>query len=814
MKGHIKIKPSQSLLDYKSINGGPQKKPSPVRRNAHFAKLKAGLDEALLQHISANSLATLFLGDDAAPKRMVLTFKDNPEVSDRISLKSLDSNGMKILSVNKIDDQTVANVSIPLDKIEKLQETLSDYASKNTGKGKPKNQPLVESISEIKYGDIRSLWFSSKPLPINADEICNYEIWLDTSSLSSEEVSTQLDLVCGMLNITVKQGEIKFRERLVKIVSASLHQLDSLQKLTQFIAELRPANTVSTDFLELSSADNFDWINGLQYNFIKNPVPICILDTGLSSSHPLLKNFVNEVGIIAAEPQWTANDIKGHGTGIAGISLYGDLKEAIQNTVITINGIVESVKILPDAGSNDPKLYGIITSDAVYSIEAISPAERRIFTMAVSSPYSLNGVPSSWSSSIDLLASGSPDDPSKRLFVLSAGNMRPQDISDYPSSNMLASIEDPANSYNALTVGYWASEGNIITEGYRLLAEVSDLGPSSTTSLIWDKNSPFKPDVIFEGGNYGIDSAHNFSADLEELSLMTTSNKFISGEFFSSFAETSAATAMASFFISKLWAQYPQYWPETVRALVVHSAGWPQKILARNGVPKNKKEAQTLLRIAGYGHPNLTKAISSGNKSVNLIIEDQLQPYTASGTFNKMVLYTLPWPTSELEKLSGEEVKLRVTLSYFVEPNPGERGWENKYKYGSFGLRFDFNSPGENSNEFVTRINKKFRDENPDVDKGDSDANKWMLGPTLRNRGSIHSDVWTGSAIELADKKHIAIFPVSGWWKELKKENRQLSMARFSLVISIETNESNIEIHNEISQILKIETEVENIVSI
>ena len=434
--------------------------------------------------------------------------------------------------------------------------------------------------------------------------------------------------------------------------------------------------------------------------------------------------------------------------------------------------------------------------------------------MAVTSPYSLRGIPSSWSAAVDLLASGSPDDDNKRLFLISAGNMGPDFLKDYPDSNATSSIEDPANSYNSLTVGYWASEDNIVTEGYRLLADLSDLGPSSTTSLTWNSASPFKPDVVFEGGNFGYDDELEFPANLEELSLMTTSNNFLDGNHFATFTETSAATALASNFISKLWNQYPDYNPETIRGLVVHSASWPQKILERNLPLRNKRSVENLLRMAGYGQPNIGKAISSGDKSVNLVIEDQIQPYTDDGKMNKMILYTLPWPANELEKIGEEEVKLRITLSYFIEPNPGERGWENKYKYTSHGLRFDFNSAGEESGEFVARINKKFRNGNPEYDIGDSDSQKWLLGPMLRNRGSIHSDVWTGSALELADKKYIAIYPVSGWWKELKKENRQTSIARFSLIVSIETPENNLEIHNAISQLLNIETEIQNIITI
>lgn len=814
MKGHIKLNLPQHLIDFSPVLRPVKYKKVPVNRNAHFAKIKSSLYSAVDDYIKSNEFTNTVLNEVDRPQKLVLTFKENTDIDERLAISTLSSHGMSLLSVNKVNGQFIANVLVPKSKIEKIGEIIEDYGCKDTASNKPKNQKFIESISEIEFGNISALWFSSLPLPNNYDEIIAVELWMSTDGESNDAVISKLEFLSEKLGITLKQGLLTFKDRLVKIACASINQLSRLQLLIESIAEIRPATTISNEFIDLSMADSFEWVDDLVVTGYNNSTAVCILDTGVNTEHPLLQRFVRNDCVIVAEPEWTIDDRQGHGTGVAGLALYGDLKIAMQNENVEVNSIIESVKILPDDGRNDPKLYGAITNDAVYTIEAIHPSSRRIFTMAVTSPYSLRGIPSSWSAAVDLLASGSPDDDNKRLFLISAGNMGPDFLKDYPDSNATSSIEDPANSYNSLTVGYWASEDNIVTEGYRLLADLSDLGPSSTTSLTWNSASPFKPDVVFEGGNFGYDDELEFPANLEELSLMTTSNNFLDGNHFATFTETSAATALASNFISKLWNQYPDYNPETIRGLVVHSASWPQKILERNLPLRNKRSVENLLRMAGYGQPNIGKAISSGDKSVNLVIEDQIQPYTDDGKMNKMILYTLPWPANELEKIGEEEVKLRITLSYFIEPNPGERGWENKYKYTSHGLRFDFNSAGEESGEFVARINKKFRNGNPEYDIGDSDSQKWLLGPMLRNRGSIHSDVWTGSALELADKKYIAIYPVSGWWKELKKENRQTSIARFSLIVSIETPENNLEIHNAISQLLNIETEIQNIITI
>ena len=811
MKDHIKVSLKQQLLDFSPIPLKIDKKIIPVNRNAHFAKVRGALQIAISDAERAALMLDGQLDAIDVPQNIVLTFKENIDINDRLVIKSLDSHGMTLLSVNKIDDRYVANVSVPKNKIEKLKELVDDYGNKVQGKNNaPKNKALIESISEIDYGDIGALWFCDKALPIDKEQILNVEIWLNTLTSEVNVLESRLHRAANILGITVVNGSIKFRDRLVKIVCASINQLERLQLFLQKIAEIRPANTISLDFLDLKATQQFIWTKDLTHTLANNLVPVCILDTGVAYGHPLLNQFTNSECVVAAEPQWTPLDQKGHGTGIAGLVIFGDLKYALQQGSINVTATIESVKILPDQGANDPKLYGAITSDAIYNIESIRPSNNRIYTMAVTSEYNLRGIPSSWSAKIDELASGTPDDETKRLFVISAGNMEPQYIADYPHSNLTTSIEDPANSYNALTIGYWASEVNIKTPGYVPVADLTDLGPTSTTSLRWLRNSPVKPDVIFEGGNYGFDYSCNFPADLEELSLMTTSNESASGVFFTKFGETSAATALAASFVSKIWSKYPNYWPETIRALVIHSAEWPQGVYARFSPYRNKQDYENILRTAGYGYPNLIKAISSGDKSVNLVIEDQLQPYTEEGKLNKMVLYTLPWPSSELVNIGSEEVKLRITLSYFVEPNPGERGWANKYKYSSCGLRFDINGTGEEPKEFVYRINKKFRNENEEQDTSGGDSDKWVLGQKLRSRGSIHSDVWIGTAAELADKKYVAIYPVSGWWKELKREKRQSSVIRFSLIVSIETPSNNIDIHNTIEQMITIDNVITN----
>ena len=121
---------------------------------------------------------------------------------------------------------------------------------------------------------------------------------------------------------------------------------------------------------------------------------------------------------------------------------------------------------------------------------------------------------------------------------------------------------------------------------------------------------------------------------------------------------------------------------------------------------------------------------------------------------------------------------MRVTLSYFVEPNPARRGWKTRYRYASHGLRFEVKTATETDRQFRARINALARGEEQDH-RSQSGAEEWFLGPDLRSRGSVHSDIWTGTAADLADRGCIAVYPVIGWWRErhqLGRWNRKASL--------------------------------------
>lgn len=218
-----------------------------------------------------------------------------------------------------------------------------------------------------------------------------------------------------------------------------------------------------------------------------------------------------------------------------------------------------------------------------------------------------------------------------------------------------------------------------------------------------------------------------------------------------------------------------------------------------------------MLQTCGYGVVNQSRAFRGSEQRVTLIAQDELQPYKldhrGNGVMNEYRVFELPWPRDLLEQYAEAQVELRVTLSYFIEPNPSNRGWVSKYKYASHGLRFSMQRLNESVTAFARRTSEAMnRVENDDPSQRPLDDSRgWLLGEDLRSAGSIHSDRWTGSAVDLANRTLIAVYPVVGWWRERKQLDRVLSKARFSLLVSLGFKDSDAPLYTAVANELTLE---------
>lgn len=80
-----------------------------------------------------------------------------------------------------------------------------------------------------------------------------------------------------------------------------------------------------------------------------------------------------------------------------------------------------------------------------------------------------------------------------------------------------------------------------------------------------------------------------------------------------------------------------------------------------------------------------------------------------------------------------------------------------------------------------------------------STDNRWEYGVNNRNVGSIHSDIIKNiSAADLATTRFIGIYPVTGWWKERQNLGKYNNTAKYSLIVSIEAPEQEIDLYTPI----------------
>ncbi|GKQ46270.1 S8 family peptidase [Pseudomonas syringae] len=594
-------------------------------------------------------------------------------------------------------------------------------------------------------------------------------------------------------------------------IQCSKAQLQQSVLTLNSIAELRRAKETADFFDSFTPAEQHEWAAELlgrtTFTSSENTPHICILDTGVNHGHPLLTPALVEPDLHTIEPDWGVDDRHGHGTSMAGLALYGDLTHTLRSAEpLIIEHRLESVKLLPSDGANagDEKNFGFNTVEAVSRAEITAPLRTRLFSMAVTTVDGRDrGRPSSWSSALDRLAfDADAQGASPRLFVVSSGNIRESsEWMDYPSSNTLMGICDPAQAWNSLTVGAFTDLVEL-PPGLRAVAAKGGLSPFSTTSQKWISHYPLKPDVLFEGGNLIHDELLG-PATAGELSLLTTHNHPVDRHLTLATA-TSAATSLCSRMAAQLMAAYPGRWPESIRALIVHSAEWTdamkQMFLPQNRNP-TKQDYERLVRHCGFGVPSLERAQWSASNSLTLIVEDTLQPFKKlrgkDPSPREMQLHELPWPKDELEALGATDVEMTVTLSYFIEPNPSARG-RSRYRYESHGLRFDVKRPTEDVPRFRARVNAAALDDENGVPNHDNDP-AWTLGKQRRHRGSLHQDTWKGTAAELASRGYLAVYPSLGWWKTRGALERYDSPARYALIISIKVPEVDTDIYSVIA---------------
>ncbi|MDE0040913.1 MAG: S8 family peptidase, partial [Candidatus Poribacteria bacterium] len=635
---HFILSDTSETQPYRSPLRGEDSSIKPQNRLRHGSKLRQQIDV-----LRSKADATRQVQQDTGVEGIQVEFESFPDIKRAFENLAREHWGIELLNIRRESNRTYATVFVPDGKLDHFERLIHNYLIEKRDKnGKAiDNRKLIDTIREIRVASLQSLWTDAIEIfPTVDDAPFWWEVWLPIRG-NQEATAEAFRGRAETLGMQVTQGNLMFPERTVLLVRASLEQMQGSMTILNNIAELRRAKETADFFDDMPIGEQHAWLDDLlkriQYPSEEENVPyVCLLDTGVNRGHPLLAPVFATDDLHTVEPGWGVDDAVGHGTKMAGLALTGDLTQLlVANDLVEINHRLESVKLLHqnESSEDDPLHHGYLTKEAVARPEITAPSRHRVFNMAITARDNRDrGKPSAWSAAIDSLTSdyaGFGDQP--RLLIVSAGNVEDLNaISRYPDSNDSDGIHDPAQAWNALTVGAYTDLDRIDgadTNRYRPIAPAGGLSPYSTTSLIWEPHWPLKPDVVFEGGNVAEDTLG--AVGMSSLNLLTTYHE-LADRVFTTANATSAATALASRFAAQIMAVYPDLWPETIRALIVHSAEWTDAMMGTfmpahgNG---SKKDYLKLVRRCGFGVPDLDRALWSVADSLTMVVEESLHPF-------------------------------------------------------------------------------------------------------------------------------------------------------------------------------------------
>ena len=221
---------------------------------------------------------------------------------------------------------------------------------KNTRTGKPKNEALIARIQSVALAAVRSVYTDDPALFPAAAKTIWWEIWLRHGHAESFDAAIQ------RLEIPAQPQKLVFPDREVRLIYGSEITIVRLFVNTDSIAEIRRARDTPAQFMRWSNVEQAARAADLagRVDAPENPqIAVCMLDTGVTQSHPLLSRCARSERRPGIRPDL---DRRRQSTGMArtwrarrcmAISLL-----CLPVTVrVPLTHCLESVKILPGSGA-------------------------------------------------------------------------------------------------------------------------------------------------------------------------------------------------------------------------------------------------------------------------------------------------------------------------------------------------------------------------------------------------------------------------------------------------------------------------------
>ncbi|NJO51648.1 MAG: S8 family peptidase [Leptolyngbyaceae cyanobacterium RM2_2_4] len=566
-----------------------------------------------------------------------------------------------------------------------------------------------------------------------------------------------------------------------------------------------------------------------EYNILLSDLPevnsppeqncgILVVDSGVRQGHPLIAPALGEAEVFPASAREFITggsddgDEKtgGHGTGVSGIAIYGDVSQSVKNRLFQPTAWLFSARVTDHNNEYNPDslLENQLDNAIQYftqnygncKVVNISLGDSRLAFRDGQKQFRL-------AAKIDEIAYELQH--KNLVFVISAGNVPYEAGSgerlrtDYPNYliNEEARIIEPATSAIALTVGSLSlgtgslqypedAQRNVIArvQGY----------PSPFTRSGFGVDGMIKPDLVDFGGDLVVDGSRVISNE-PGASILTLAKDY-TGSMFRAYCGTSFAAPRVANMAAQLFTQFPNATSNLIRALIINSATLPAEIphvLQGDDTAQSRER----LRIYGYGQPDLFRAKYSAENYVVLLEDDVQIPV---GSFQ---IFEIPPLPEEYLRTEGTRI-LSISLA-FDPPTRPTRG--DSY----LGVTMEFNlfknldkesiigafvkASKESSTEEFTEISlKKLKKQHP----GKGITVDLSPGSRLRNKGCLQrGQVKISSRARGFDQQplYLVLSCARKWAKQ-----GEVDMQRYALVVSINHSNPEVDLYNQ----LKLRTQI------
>ncbi len=332
----------------------------PVRERAvHAERLRRALEVAI-----AEARADLAARDpdlESGTPGIYLEFAVTGLDADLLTRLENRRNAIELVAVREPEEpgtSPTATVFVPEQHAGFFLDQVEAYRTQETRTGRPKNQALVARLEGARRASVQSVFTDrTGRLPPPGVAVW-WEVWLRAGRRD------HFNAAARWLEIRSKDHTLVFPEREVVLALASVETLGRALAHSDAIAELRLARDQPSLFLDMGIREQADWGADLVDRVVP-PAPdapaVCLLDSGVNQAHPLIHPCLDPADVQTCEPAWGTEDRgqwAGHGTGMAGLALYGDLVDVLGgNQPVEVRHRLESVKILPHGGQRAGQLW-------------------------------------------------------------------------------------------------------------------------------------------------------------------------------------------------------------------------------------------------------------------------------------------------------------------------------------------------------------------------------------------------------------------------------------------------------------------------